>query len=71
MIYIRIAKEKKARTEDALYSIRAAVEEGIVPNGGVVPVRSLQKIDGLTAGYVGQIKQLPTANTQNSTSPHN
>jgi chaperonin GroEL len=37
-------KEKKARVEDALHATRAAVEEGIVPGGGVALVRSLQTI---------------------------
>ncbi len=41
-------KEKQARTEDALHSTRAAVEEGIVPGGGVALVRALQSIEGLT-----------------------
>lgn len=41
-------KEKKARVEDALHSTRAAVEEGVVPGGGVALIRALQKIDGLT-----------------------
>lgn len=40
-------KEKKARVEDALHSTRAAVEEGIVPGGGVALVRALQAIEGL------------------------
>ncbi len=40
-------KEKKARVEDALHSTRAAVEEGVVPGGGVALVRSLQDVDGL------------------------
>jgi len=40
-------KEKKARVEDALHSTRAAVEEGIVPGGGVALIRALQSIDGL------------------------
>ncbi len=38
-------KEKKARVEDALHATRAAVEEGIVPGGGVALVRVLQKLD--------------------------
>ena len=38
-------KEKKARVEDALHSTRAAVEEGIVPGGGVALIRALQKIE--------------------------
>ena len=41
-------KEKKARVEDALHATRAAVEEGVVPGGGVALVRALQAIDGLT-----------------------
>ena len=40
-------KEKKARVEDALYSTRAAVEEGVVPGGGVALVRALKKVEGL------------------------
>ena len=40
-------KEKKARVEDALHSTRAAVEEGVVPGGGVALIRSLQDVDGL------------------------
>ncbi len=35
-------KEKKARVEDALHSTRAAVEEGVVPGGGVALIRALQ-----------------------------
>jgi chaperonin GroEL len=38
-------KEKKARVEDALNATRAAVEEGIVPGGGVAYVRSLGALD--------------------------
>ena len=41
-------KEKKARVEDALHSTRAAVEEGIVPGGGVALVRALSAVEGLT-----------------------
>lgn len=40
-------KEKKARIEDALHATRAAVEEGIVPGGGVAYIRALKSIDGL------------------------
>jgi chaperonin GroEL len=40
-------KEKKARVEDALHATRAAVEEGIVPGGGVALVRALGKLSGL------------------------
>ncbi|MEJ2309810.1 MAG: chaperonin GroEL [Gammaproteobacteria bacterium] len=41
-------KEKKARVEDALHATRAAVEEGIVPGGGVALVRALTAIADLT-----------------------
>jgi chaperonin GroEL len=40
-------KEKKARVEDALHATRAAVEEGIVPGGGVALIRALASISGL------------------------
>ena len=40
-------KEKKARVEDALHSTRAAVEEGIVPGGGVALVRAREALKGL------------------------
>lgn len=40
-------KEKKARVEDALHATRAAVEEGIVPGGGVALIRAKQAIIGL------------------------
>jgi chaperonin GroEL len=40
-------KEKKARVEDALHATRAAVEEGIVPGGGVALVRCIKKLDEL------------------------
>ena len=40
-------KEKKARVEDALHATRAAIEEGIVPGGGVALIRSLAKLDKL------------------------
>jgi chaperonin GroEL len=40
-------KEKKARVEDALHATRAAVEEGVVPGGGVALVRSLDKVTNL------------------------
>ncbi len=42
-------KEKKARVEDALHATRAAVEEGIVPGGGVALLRSQTSLDDLTA----------------------
>ena len=40
-------KEKKARVEDALHSTRAAVEEGVVPGGGVALIRAMEKIANL------------------------
>src|SRR6195256_5873136 len=40
-------KEKKARVEDALHATRAAVEEGIVPGGGVALLRAGHALDGL------------------------
>lgn len=40
-------KEKKARVEDALHATRAAVEEGIVPGGGVAFIRCLKSLDSL------------------------
>jgi len=40
-------KEKKARVEDALSATRAAVEEGIIPGGGVAYIRAIQAIDKL------------------------
>jgi len=38
-------KEKKARVEDALHATRAAVEEGVVPGGGVAMIRALSALD--------------------------
>ena len=40
-------KEKKARVEDALHATRAAVEEGVVPGGGVAYLRCLPALDAL------------------------
>ena len=40
-------KEKKARVEDALHATRAAVEEGIVPGGGVALLRAIKSLDKL------------------------
>ena len=42
-------KEKKARVEDALHATRAAVEEGIVPGGGVAFLRTLKALDSIKA----------------------
>jgi len=41
-------KEKKARVEDALHATRAAVEEGVVPGGGVALIRAVAKLEKLT-----------------------
>ncbi|MXZ71671.1 MAG: chaperonin GroEL [Acidobacteria bacterium] len=41
-------KEKKARVEDAMHATKAAVEEGIVPGGGVALLRAATALDGLT-----------------------
>ena len=41
-------KERKHRVEDALQATRAALEEGIVPGGGVVLINSIKVLDGLT-----------------------
>jgi chaperonin GroEL len=41
-------KEKKARVEDAMHATRAAVEEGIVPGGGVALIRAIASLDKLT-----------------------
>ncbi|MFT4653532.1 MAG: chaperonin GroEL [Patiriisocius sp.] len=47
-------KEKKARVEDALHATRAAVEEGVVPGGGVALVRAASKLAGLTGANEDQ-----------------
>jgi chaperonin GroEL len=49
-------KEKKARVEDALHATRAAVEEGIVPGGGVALVRTIPAVDALIATLEGDEK---------------
>ena len=43
-------KERKDRVDDAMHATRAAVEEGIVPGGGVALVRSISSLDKLKAG---------------------
>jgi chaperonin GroEL len=45
-------KEKKARVEDALHATRAAVEEGVVPGGGVALLRAQRSLDGLEESLV-------------------
>ncbi len=46
-------KEKKARVEDALHATRAAVEEGIVPGGGIAYIRALPALEKLMAEVTG------------------
>jgi len=48
-------KEKKARVEDAMHATRAAVEEGIVPGGGVAVLRAQTALEGL--GFEGERAQ--------------
>ena len=49
-------KEKKARVEDALHATRAAVEEGIVPGGGVALVRAIPAVEALIKTLDGDEK---------------
>ncbi|NBV78580.1 MAG: chaperonin GroEL [Verrucomicrobia bacterium] len=49
-------KEKKDRVDDALHATRAAVEEGIVPGGGVALLRTVKAIDGVINSLVGDEK---------------
>jgi chaperonin GroEL len=49
-------KEKKARVEDALHATRAAVEEGIVPGGGVAYIRCQKSLDALIESVEGDEK---------------
>ena len=47
-------KEKKARVEDALHATRAAVDEGIVPGGGIAYIRASKVLDGITTENLDQ-----------------
>jgi len=47
-------KEKKDRVDDALHATRAAVEEGVLPGGGVALLRSLKVLDGVAVGNADQ-----------------
>ena len=47
-------KEKKVRVEDALHSTRAAVEEGVVPGGGVTLIRAMSDISDLKGANYDQ-----------------
>jgi chaperonin GroEL len=49
-------KEKKARVEDAMHATRAAVEEGIVPGGGVALIRTIPAVDALIKTLEGDEK---------------
>lgn len=50
-------KEKKARVEDALHATRAAVEEGIVPGGGVVFLKAIKAVEKAIDSLEGDQKQ--------------
>jgi len=54
-------KEKKARVEDALHATRAAVEEGVVPGGGVALVRALAAIGALKGDNEDQVHGIQIA----------
>ncbi|WP_238122901.1 MULTISPECIES: chaperonin GroEL [unclassified Xanthobacter] len=47
-------KEKKDRVDDALHATRAAVEEGVLPGGGVALLRSVKVLDGLKVDHADQ-----------------
>ncbi len=49
-------KEKKARVEDALHACRAAVEEGILPGGGISVIRARKALDKLRKGTSGDLR---------------
>jgi chaperonin GroEL len=49
-------KQKKARVEDALHATRAAVEEGILPGGGVALLRCREAVEGARSGAKGDEK---------------
>ncbi|NKC15689.1 MAG: chaperonin GroEL [Gammaproteobacteria bacterium] len=54
-------KEKKARVEDALHATRAAVEEGVVPGGGVALIRALSALDDLEGDNHDQTRGIDIA----------
>ena len=49
-------KERKLRIEDALAATRAAVEEGIVPGGGIALLNVIPKVQALLSNYAGDAK---------------
>jgi chaperonin GroEL len=53
---VAVIKEKKARVEDAMHATRAAVEEGIVPGGGVALLRCTKAVEELIAKLEGDEK---------------
>jgi len=54
-------KEKKARVEDAMHATRAAVEEGIVPGGGVALLRCVPAVETVIKGWRATRKSEPTS----------
>ena len=50
-------KEKKDRVDDALHATRAAVEEGIVPGGGVAYIRAIEALEPKVKGQIAMSKQ--------------
>ena len=62
-------KEKKARVEDALHATRAAVDEGIVPGGGVAYIRALSALDGLKPGHRAAVRCQRDQGIPGSTDP--
>jgi chaperonin GroEL len=51
-------KEKKARVEDALHACRAAVEEGILPGGGVAVIRACKVLDNVRKKAINEDQQI-------------
>jgi chaperonin GroEL len=49
-------KERKARVEDAMHATKAAVEDGIVPGGGVALLRAIEAVDKATKEVTGDVK---------------
>ncbi len=49
-------KEKKARVEDALHATKAAVEEGIVPGGGVALLRAMEDVESVMSDLEGDLR---------------
>ena len=62
-------KEKKARVEDALHATRAAVEEGVVPGGGVALIRAQKALDKLEGANEDQTVGITILRRARSRSP--